>query len=150
MMSRGEELEPADALTIATSAARLAQTKRIERDRQGRLVKRGFAKEKLYSFETAPVRSIEDLAATLERLRRRPYACVVRGKPVPGLKGPARRLAHADPEAHATTTLLPAAPRVLAVDLDGLDQGPVDDPAVAPEEGVEHALWRLRAHSEKI
>ena len=32
---------------------------------------------------------------------------------------------------------------MLAVDLDGLDQGPVDDPAVAPEEGVEHALWRL-------
>jgi hypothetical protein len=75
---------PLDTLTVARSWHGRPQTKRIGRDRQGRLVKRGFAKEKLYTFEQVPVFGSEDLAATLEAIARDRHACVVRGTPIPG------------------------------------------------------------------
>src|SRR5688572_18465106 len=56
---------PVDTLTVARSWHGRPQTKRIGRDRQGRLRKHGFAQERLYTFATVPVLDVRDLAATL-------------------------------------------------------------------------------------
>src|SRR4051794_36730748 len=61
---------PVDTLTLARSSHSGAKTKRLSRDRDGRLKKAAFAKELLYTFTEVPVRGIEALAATPERTSR--------------------------------------------------------------------------------
>jgi hypothetical protein len=132
-----------DMLTIARSWHGRPQTKRIVRDRAGHLVRRGFANKKLYAFSQIAVLGIEDLAATLERLSADRTICIVRGTPVQGTPPPVRRRAHPDPDTGDAATLMPTPRRVLAIDMDGIDQGSVDDPAIDPEEGIEHLIGLL-------
>jgi hypothetical protein len=96
-----------DMLTIARSWHGRPQTKRIGRDRTGTLVKRGFSKEWLYTFDEIPILDVEDLAAKLERLSTDPTTCIVRGTPVQGMATPARRRTHPDPDTGDAVTLAP-------------------------------------------
>src|SRR3954451_22668497 len=129
-------------LTVARSWHDRAQTKRIGRARDGTLTKRGFAKEDLYTFAELPVRGIEDLAATLERLSRDRFVCGARGGPLPDPPVPCGRRWSSDP-----ATLAAAPRRVLAIDLDAIPQGPAEDPAFDPEDGIEHVLGLLADHA---
>jgi hypothetical protein len=132
-----------DMLTIAQSWHGRPQTKLIGRDRAGNTVRRGFSKEKLYTFSQIPVLGIEDLATALERLSADRTICIVRGTPIQGIPVPARRLAHSDPDTGDPATLAPTPRRVLAIDMDGIDQGLAEDPAVDPEDAIEHLIGLL-------
>src|SRR4051794_682686 len=129
---------PIDTITFAHSWHRLPQTKRISRDRDGLLTKQGFAKEWLYTFEPVPVFGIEDLAAPLGQRSCTPPLCATRGEPLPGIPVPCHRRSHAREGEPAT--LVAKARRVTALDIDGIPQGPAEDPAFNPEDGVEHAI----------
>src|SRR5689334_8411353 len=139
-------MEPLDALTVAHSWHGRPQTKRIGRDRDGLLTKQGFSREGLYTFKVVPVFGAEDLAATLERLSHIPTACALRGEPLPGIPTPAQRLFH--PNGGSAPTLGARPRRVVALDVDGVDQGTAEDPAFDPEDGVERVIGLLADHAD--
>src|SRR5689334_16374903 len=136
-------MEPLDTLTVAHSWHGRPQTKRIGRDRDGRLTKQQFTKEKLYTYSEVPVFGAEDLATKLEEIARNSCAGIVRGTLIPGSPTPCRRLARPDPATGDAATLASTPRRVTAFDIDGIDQGAAEDPAFDPEDAIEHVIGLL-------
>jgi hypothetical protein len=134
-------------MTVLRSAHCRAQTKRIRRDPQsGQLVKRGFSKEWLYHRREHPIHSFDELAELLGKLSADPYCAVVRGASIPGAPNPGVRRSHPDPVKGTAPTLAPAARCAFGIDMDGIDQGLVDDPAIDPEGAIAYLLDLIPQH----
>ncbi len=149
--SQPESERPAFRLTILESTGQPIN-KQVELKPDGTLEKQGYQSAYLFKRElSAPINTIEELAAELERIQSDPYRCIVMGKPcgpMP-LEQAVRRLKHADQETGDPATLEDQAVAILPLDVDKMvipDLDVIGD----PETAVETATQRLGPEFENV
>lgn len=136
----------ADSVTVLHALGKLVATKRVTYNKPTQTYQiREYDNLKTFRITEHPVDGIDSLAALLDRIARNPQACVVRGKPAPGINRQ-RALRRLHPKLNPATgevepaTLEPADRRWLLLDIDGIDCPPGIDPLHEPASAVEHVV----------
>ncbi len=137
----------ADSVTVLTTKGPLA-TKRITlRPGFTRPVIEPYGNAAFFSIWEAPVSGINDLAAVLSTVERRPTSFLVRGKPAEGIdRRNARRRLHARIAKDGTiepATLEPVARHWIPLDVDLIACPDWLDPVHEPDRAVEHVVGLL-------
>jgi hypothetical protein len=119
-------------------------TKRFYLDRKGAVRKTGYANAKWFAVETASASGICELATLLARLEGETNRFIVRGSLLPNADAArCRRLLHNDPRTNDPATFEAVHRPWLLIDVDGVEAPAACDPAIDPEDGIEHLIGLL-------
>jgi hypothetical protein len=113
-----------DHVTVLCAVDGAVLTKRISQDESGEWATVPYDRAFLFSVKEVPITGMVDFGATLDRVSRDPHACVIRGRPKPGIdRKRCWRLIYDTVDESGrtrTATFEAAARRHIALDFDNL------------------------------